>query len=282
MTRWFHILCLGLLGLLLGGCIHLEQRIQINPNGSGVVTYEYSVAEETFGTVAAGRMAIGGWQDPPVAGLNWFASERAVNEYSAGDEFEVQQYRTTRQGARRHVRIVVLAGDRGFPELPEAARRNLELYLRAGGTLLCDSSEGDSDGEFRRSVGRELEAILPDYPLTRIPGNHVVYKSFYLIDETPGRTRTADYMEACDQDGRLLVLYSHNDLLGAFARDNFGNWLYEVRPGGERQRELTFRMGINIAMYVLCLDYKDDQVHLPFILHQRQWRVDSPGGPSFP
>lgn len=111
MTRWFHIICLGLLGLLLGGCIHLEQRIQINPNGAGVITYEYSVAEETFGTVAAGRMAIGGWQDPPVAGLNWFASERAVNEYFAGDEFEVQQYRTTRQGGRRHVRIVVLAKD---------------------------------------------------------------------------------------------------------------------------------------------------------------------------
>lgn len=111
MTHFCRIFFLGLASLLLGGCIHLEQRIQINPNGSGVITYDYSVAEETFGTVASGRMAIGSWQNPPVAGLDWFASERAVNEYFAGDQFEVQHYRISRKGGRRQVRIIVLAKD---------------------------------------------------------------------------------------------------------------------------------------------------------------------------
>ena len=37
-------------------------------------------------------------------------------------------------------------------------------------------------------------------------------------------------------------------------------------PGGEPQRELAFRLGINLCMYALCLDYKDDAVHLPLIL----------------
>lgn len=170
--------------------------------------------------------------------------------------------------------FVVWCGDRGFDPLPDAARRNLELYLRAGGTILIDSSEGNPEGEFDRSVRREMRAILPHENLARIPRSHVVFKSFYLIDDPPGRVMSANYMEGIEQDGRLMVIYSHNDLLGAWARDNFGNWLYEVTPGGERQRELAFRMGINIAMYVLCLDYKEDQVHVRFILHRRQWRID--------
>jgi len=59
---------------------------------------------------------------------------------------------------------------------------------------------------------------------------------------------------------------------GAWARDNFGAWEHEVIPGGESQREMAFRLGINLAMYALCLDYKTDQVHVPFILRRRQWQ----------
>ena len=170
--------------------------------------------------------------------------------------------------------FVVFSGDRGFPPLSEVARRNLEVYLRAGGTILFDSSEDDPDGEFYRSVVREIGYLVPDEPFSRIPSTHVLYKSFYLIDDPPGRSQIAPYLEGCSRDGRLQVIYNHNDLLGAWSRDNYGNWRYEVHPGGERQREMAFRMGVNIAMYVLCLDYKEDQVHVPFILHRRDWRVD--------
>ena len=45
-------------------------------------------------------------------------------------------------------------------------------------------------------------------------------------------------------------------------------------PGGDTQRELAFRLGINLAMYALCLDYKTDQVHVPFILRRRQWQSE--------
>jgi len=177
-------------------------------------------------------------------------------------------------GALFDTPFAVFSGDRGFPPLSEAARSNLEIYLRAGGTLLFDSSEDDPDGEFYRSVVREVGYLVPDEPFNRIPSSHVLFKSFYLVDDAPGRSQVAPYLEGCSQDGRLLLLYSHNDLQGAWSRDNFGNWLYEVHPGGERQREMAFRMGVNIAMYTLCLDYKEDQVHVPFILHRRQWRID--------
>ena len=44
---------------------------------------------------------------------------------------------------------------------------------------------------------------------------------------------------------------------------------FPVEPGGEAQRETAFRLGVNLAMYALCTDYKDDAVHLPFILRRR-------------
>ena len=31
----------------------------------------------------------------------------------------------------------------------------------------------------------------------------------------------------------------------------------------------AIRLGVNLAMYALCLDYKDDQVHAPFIMRRR-------------
>ena len=70
-------------------------------------------------------------------------------------------------------------------------------------------------------------------------------------------------------DGRTVVIYSQNDLGGAWARDAMGNWEYEVYPGGETQRTMAFRLGINIILYALTGDYKQDQVHLPFILRRQ-------------
>jgi hypothetical protein len=71
-------------------------------------------------------------------------------------------------------------------------------------------------------------------------------------------------------EDRLAVILSANDLAGAMSRDEFGQWDYDVGVGGDVTREMTFRLGVNIVMYALCLDYKDDQVHLPYILKRRR------------
>ncbi len=63
---------------------------------------------------------------------------------------------------------------------------------------------------------------------------------------------------------RLGVIVTHHDLGGAWARDNLGNWELAVEPGGDRQREKAFRLGINMVMYALCLDYKDEEPHRRF------------------
>ncbi|MEI9887355.1 MAG: hypothetical protein WDN08_12785 [Rhizomicrobium sp.] len=39
-------------------------------------------------------------------------------------------------------------------------------------------------------------------------------------------------------------------------------------PGGERQRELAYRFGINLVMYALTGNYKADVVHVPALLQR--------------
>jgi hypothetical protein len=78
-----------------------------------------------------------------------------------------------------------------------------------------------------------------------------------------------DHLEAVMRGERAAVIYSRHDLGGAFERDNVGNFLHAVEPGGEQQREQAIRLGVNLVLYALCLDYKDDQVHAPFIMRRR-------------
>ena len=66
------------------------------------------------------------------------------------------------------------------------------------------------------------------------------------------------------------AVFCANDLGGAWDGDPLGGYTYPCTPGGERQRELSFRMGVNLVLYALTGNYKKDQVHIPFILKRRQ------------
>jgi hypothetical protein len=170
--------------------------------------------------------------------------------------------------------MVVLAGDQGFPEWSEREVDYVRQYLQSGGFLVVDSSEGLLEGPFISSVKRELKRIWAGEKVKRMGKDHVLYKSFYLLREPYGRVMVHDGFEGIEDHDRWSVVICYNDMMGALARDNFGEWEYEVAPGGERQREMTYRLGINLAMYALCIHYKEDQVHIPFILKRRKWRVD--------
>jgi hypothetical protein len=172
--------------------------------------------------------------------------------------------------------FLYLAGDRAF-ELPSMAGiEALRRFLTFGGFLLVDSAEGTTDGAFDGSVRKLVTAIFPAPAkgLEVVPPEHVVYKSFYLLDKPVGRLAIAPALEGIVRDDRLVCGYVANDLGGAWARDDFGNYDFPCEPGGEKQRELAFRMGVNLVMYALCLDYKSDQVHVPFIMKRRRWKPD--------
>lgn len=174
----------------------------------------------------------------------------------------------------RKTPLVVWGGDRGFAPLAPEARSALAAWMRAGGLLLIDSSEGRTDAGFDSSVRRELAAILPDAPLSRIGADHVLYKTFYLIRDGIGRMVIFDYLEGATMDGRLAAIYCRNDMQGSWAVDSLGQPQFETTPGGLSQREMTERFGVNVVLYATCTDYKADQAHVKALLRRREWRVD--------
>lgn len=170
--------------------------------------------------------------------------------------------------------FLYLGGDKGFTLPTENSLENLRRHLTMGGFLLIDSAVARPGGGFDQSARALVNAIFPSRPLRRLPAEHTIYKSFYLLDRVVGRLADVPFLEGIELDGRIVLLYFQNDLAGAWARDDFSQWEYAVYPGGEKQREQAIRWGINIVMYAMCLDYKSDQVHVPFILKRRQWKVE--------
>jgi len=163
--------------------------------------------------------------------------------------------------------FLYLAGDEGFEPFAEEERRRLRKYLKLGGTLVIDDASGREASPFDSRIREELKQMLPETPLARLVQDHVVYKTFYLLYSASGRVIINPYLEGVtfsDED-RTAVIYSRNDLGGAWSEDEFGKWEYECLPGGESQRELAFRLGINLILYALTGNYKEDQIHIPFI-----------------
>ncbi|MDP6239267.1 MAG: DUF4159 domain-containing protein [Alphaproteobacteria bacterium] len=162
--------------------------------------------------------------------------------------------------------------------LSDDALANIDAYLRAGGMILFDTRDQSPIDVLGRRIGGQqskLATILSDLnvpPLSLVPVDHVLRRSFYLLDEFPGRWRSGELWveryEGDVNDGVSSIIIGGNDYAGAWALDEDGYPLYQLVPGGQRQRELALRFGVNLAMYALSGNYKADQVHIPAILRR--------------
>jgi hypothetical protein len=118
--------------------------------------------------------------------------------------------------------------------------------------------------------------------LEPVPRDHVVTKTFYLLDGFVGRTDMGQtWIEALPppdpndrarpvraSDSVSPIIVASNDLAGAWAVDDSGQPLYPLVPGGVRQREMALRGGVNLVMYALTGNYKADQVHAKDLLER--------------
>lgn len=168
---------------------------------------------------------------------------------------------------------------------PQAYLR-LNHYLKSGGVILFDTRDGDIAGlggpDGQASLQR-LAAPLDIPPLAPIPGDHVLTRSFYLMQDFPGRYQGRQVWaeappagaEAAEgvpfrnlNDGVSPVIIGGNSWAEAWAIDQNGLPMFTVGSGldGERQREMAYRFGVNLIMYVLTGNYKSDQVHIPALL----------------
>lgn len=163
--------------------------------------------------------------------------------------------------------FLVWEGSQDPGALSGAAVRRLQEYLLLGGVLVVDDRRPES-GVFREGVKREMARVLPDSAPVTLSPSHVLFKTYYILDRPWGRVEGPSSIQAIVRGKNAQVLFLEHDLLGALARRG-DNWAHEIVPGGARQRELATRMAVNIAMYVLCSDYKDDQVHAPFLMRRR-------------
>ncbi len=168
--------------------------------------------------------------------------------------------------------FAIWAGDSELAPLSRSELRGLQRFLRLGGMIVVDDNDPER-GAFGRSVRRELARVLPESPVVKLDTSHVIHKTFYLIDRPVGRVLGPPHLEAIVRGGNAQVIFSTHDLLGALARTRGGSWALEVSPGGFRQREYAIRLAVNLAMYLLCSDYKDDQVHAPWLMRRRARRL---------
>jgi hypothetical protein len=166
--------------------------------------------------------------------------------------------------------FAVWAGGGEIAALSGPELRGLERFLRLGGVLVVDDLE-PGRGAFTRSARRELARVLPDAGVVKLDATHVLYKTFFIVDRPVGRVLGPPQIEAIVRGRYAQVLFLAHDLLGALAPGR-GAWAFEVEPGGAEQREHAIRLAVNIAMYVLCSDYKDDQVHAPWLMRRRAGR----------
>jgi hypothetical protein len=172
------------------------------------------------------------------------------------------------------------------PQPSADAVTKIANFMKEGGTIVFDTrdaltSRPDGPPSPETLWLRRLLAGVDVPELEPVPRDHVVTKTFYLIDGFVGRTTIGqtwiealppadpnDTRPARAGDDVSPIVITSNDLAAAWAVDRNGDPMYPLIPGGSRQRELALRGGINLVMYTLTGNYKADQVHVRDLLER--------------
>ena len=173
------------------------------------------------------------------------------------------------------------------PQPPQEAIAKISSFMKLGGTIVFDTRDAltarpDGPPTPEARWLRQLLAGVDVPELAPVPADHVVTKTFYLLDGFVGRyAGGTTWIEALPPaptdggarparagDGVSPVIITSNDLAAGWASDADGESLYALTPGGGRQHELALRGGVNLVMYTLTGNYKADQVHVRDLLER--------------
>jgi hypothetical protein len=143
--------------------------------------------------------------------------------------------------------------------------------------LIIDTKDAHITGQTpylrRLLISLDLPELVP------VPKDHVLGRSYYLLDQFVGRyTNGETWVEALNlapdderpakaSDGVSPVIITSNDLAGAWAVDERGQAMLPA-DSMPRQREMAYRAGVNMVFYALTGNYKADQVHAPALLER--------------
>lgn len=159
--------------------------------------------------------------------------------------------------------------ERDAPELTAEASAALNAYMASGGTIIFDTRDQGDRALLGTSTHPGLSAVTKNLDIPQIgpvPEDHVLTKSFYLLQSFPGRWSNGTVWVDKDRngtarDGVSSVIIGANDWAAGWAADENGEFIISLENDMARQREFSIRFGVNIAMYALSGNYKADQVH---------------------
>ncbi|HHL43309.1 MAG TPA: DUF4159 domain-containing protein [Hellea balneolensis] len=171
--------------------------------------------------------------------------------------------------------------------LSDAVARKLNQYMATGGTLVLDTRDADRMRLLGAEVHPGLAVLSKQLEIPKLghpPFDHVITKTFFLIQQYPGRFAEGKIWVEADQrgsarDGVSSVIIGGNDWASAWAKDKKGRAIAVLENEIPRQREMAYRFGINLAMYTLAGNYKSDQVHAATLV-KRLGTLDENAPPS--
>lgn len=164
--------------------------------------------------------------------------------------------------------FAVLVGDGALPPLTDAAVEQLSRYLSYGGFLLLDDASGQMDSAFDTSARLLVRRLFPTRPLTVLPSDHSVFRTFFLLRQPMGRVALHRMLEGVALGSMHPLIYCRDDLSGALDRHPSGVDKNPCVPGGEDQRREAVKLGINLVMYALTSNYKQDQAHVEQLIRE--------------
>ena len=222
-----------------------------------------------LGYIASGDSRIDANTEAGLAGLSEYVNRRTAAALAKPDPVEP---------GRTDLSVYPLlywpiVADAPAPSAEQA--KALNDYMARGGIILIDTREAGSGAGFAPGTDQALKRVARDLaipPLAPLTTEHVLARSFYLLNDFPGRFTGDQVWVQRDQDRAndsvSPVIIGGNDWASAWAVDSRGNNPHAVIPGGQRQRTLAYRFGVNLVMYALTGNYKGDQVHIPAILQR--------------
>lgn len=156
-------------------------------------------------------------------------------------------------------------------EISQKSRDALNKYMQNGGILFIDTQALGMENSRAQNNLKKAVYGLKIPPLEKVPPDHVLKKSFYLLQNFQGFYKnsslwveSAASKDVSANDGVTPIIISD----GNFARLWAGSKGQSITTifGGNFDDELGIRAGINIIIYALTGQYKGDQIHINSIL----------------
>lgn len=96
--------------------------------------------------------------------------------------------------------------------LTESEVENLRTYILQGGAIIANSALPGRRSRFDMAFRREMNRVMPNYPLHQVDMKHPIWEAFRIFkDVPPGMNYWKEPLEVIEVDDRIAVIYNLND-----------------------------------------------------------------------